>query len=343
MQDGATREVVIDLDRRALGGFLRTAVDGFTGPITVTPVGEGQSNPTYVVSSPERSVVLRKQPAGPILQSAHAVDREYRILTALAATDVPVPRTILFHAGREVVGTPFFLMERLEGRVFPDSALPGIAPGERRAIYLAMAGTLARLHRVDWRAHGLADFGRQGNYWERQISRWTRQWRASRTREDANVERLAAWLPAHVPPGDETAIAHGDFRLGNLMFHPVEPRVVGVLDWELSTLGHPLADLAFNCIAWWTGPGEYRGLRGLDLAALGIPSQAEYVEHYRVLAGRTDGLAPFHEAFALFRMAVILEGIAARARAGSAAASNAAEVGGLSAVFAERAVERIGA
>lgn len=318
-------------------------MDGFAGPITVTPVGEGQSNPTYVVSCAGRSVVLRKQPAGRILPSAHAVDREYRILTALAATDVPVPRTLLFHPGREVVGTPFFLMERLEGRVFPRYALPGLAPRERRAIYLAMAETLARLHRVDWRALGLADFGRQGSYWDRQISRWTRQWRAERTREDANVERLAAWLPAHVPPGDEIAIAHGDFRLGNLMFHATEPRVVGVLDWELSTLGHPLADLAFNCIAWRTEPGEYGGLRGLDLAALGIPSQAEYVEHYRALAGRTDALGPFHEAFALFRMAVILEGVAARARAGSAASPNAAAVGGLGAAFAARAVEFIGA
>ena len=304
-------------------------------------VGGGQSNPTYLVSFENRSLVLRKQPPGPILPSAHAVDREYRILTALAGTDVPVPRTILFHRERDVVGTPFFLMERLEGRLFPEYALPGLAPGERRALYLAMADALARLHRVDWKALGLSDYGRGGSYFARQISRWTRQWQASRTREDPNVDRLIAWLPAHVPPRDETAIAHGDFRFGNLMFHPTEPRVIGVLDWELSTLGHPLADLAFNCIAWRTSPDELGGILGLDLEALGIPSQREYVEHYRALVGRSDGLTAFHEAFASFRMAVILEGIAVRARTGNAAAKDATEVGGLSAAFARRAVERI--
>ena len=310
--------------------------------MTLARIGGGQSNPTYLVSSGERSVVLRKQPGGSILPSAHAVDREYRILTALAGTDVPVPRTILFHRERDVVGTPFFLMERLEGRVFPEYALPGLAPAERRALYFAMAETMARLHRVDWNALGLADFGRAGNYFARQISRWTRQWHEFRVREDANVDRLVSWLPRHVPPGDETTIAHGDFRFGNLMFHASEPRVIGVLDWELSTLGHPLADVAFNCIAWRTAPDEYGGLLGLDLAALGIPARDEYVARYCAMAGRSDGPTVFHEAFALFRMAVILEGIAVRARRGSAASEDAAEVGGLSARFARRAVELIG-
>jgi aminoglycoside phosphotransferase (APT) family kinase protein len=234
-----------------------------------------------------------------------------------------------------------FVMEHLEGRVFPEYALPGMAPVERRALYQAMADTMARLHRVDWAALGLTDFGRAGNYFARQISRWTRQWHASRDRDDPNVDRLAEWLPEHVPPGDETTIAHGDFRFANLMFHPTEPRVIGVLDWELSTLGHPLADLAFNCIAWHTSPGEYGGLRGLDLAALGIPRREEYVARYCALAGRSDGPTAFHDAFALFRMAVILEGIAVRARVGSAASEDAAAVGGLSAVFARRGVERI--
>jgi aminoglycoside phosphotransferase (APT) family kinase protein len=331
----------VDFDPDTLEAFLRDVVPDLSGSMSLSRIGGGQSNPTYRARFQNRSIVLRKQPPGSILPSAHAVDREYRILTALAATGVPVPRTVLFHEGREVVGTPFFLMEHLEGRVFADYALPGLPPSERRAMYDAMASTLARLHGVDWAALGLADFGRPGNYYARQISRWTRQWQTSRSRDDANVERLVAWLPAHVPPGDETVIAHGDFRFANLMFHPTEPRVIGVLDWELSTLGHPLADLAFNCIAWHTTPDEYGGLRGLDLAALGIPTREEYVARYCAAAGRRDAPTAFHDAFALFRMAVILEGIAVRARVGSAAAEDAAEVGRLSAVFARRGVERI--
>ena len=217
-------------------------------------------------------MVLRKQPSADILPSAHAVDREHRIMSALAGTDVPVPRMLLFHGERDVVGTPFYLMERLDGRVMADYALPGCAPAERRALYLAMAETMAKLHRVDWQAIGLADYGRPGSYFQRQVGRWTKQWQMSKTRENPDLDRVITWLPGHLPEADETTICHGDFRLGNLMFHPTEPRVVGVLDWELSTLGHPLADLAFNCMSWHTTPREYGGLLGLDLPALGIPS-----------------------------------------------------------------------
>jgi aminoglycoside phosphotransferase (APT) family kinase protein len=334
---------MIDLDQAKLADFLRQALPGLSGELTIARAGSGQSNPTYLLTVGDRSLVLRKQPAGHILPSAHAVDREYRILGALADTEVPVPRPILFHADPGVVGTPFFLMERLEGRIFPDYALPGVEPAERRALYLAMAETMARLHRVDWRARGLADFGRPGNYFARQISRWTRQWQAARTREDVHVDRLITWLPAHVPPDDDTSIAHGDFRFGNLMFHPTEPRVIGVLDWELSTLGHPLADVAFNTIAWRTSPEEYGGILGLDLAALGIPSREEYLAYYCARAGRAEGPAVFHEAFSLFRMAVILEGIAVRAVQGSAAAGDAEHVGGLSAAFARRGAQLIAA
>ena len=331
----------MDFEPSRLEAFLKGAITDLQGPMRLEQIGGGQSNPTYFVSFDNRAMVLRKQPSFNILPSAHAVDREYRVMSALAATDVPVPRMLLFHAGRDVVGTPFYVMERLAGRVFPQYALPGMEAAERRAIYLAMAETMARLHKVDWAAIGLSDYGRAGSYFTRQLARWTQQWQMSRTRDNADIDRLMAWLPAHMPDELETTISHGDFRLGNLMFHPTEPRVVGVLDWELSTLGHPLADVAFNCIAYHTLPAEYGGIRGLDLGALGIPAQDEYLQHYYRHSGRGDGVTTFHFAFALFRLAVIFEGIAARAASGNATSANAAEVGELGPVFAQRAVEMI--
>ncbi|MDB5848460.1 MAG: phosphotransferase family protein [Rhodoferax sp.] len=336
----------MDFEPDRLEKFLKREVDGLAGPMRLERIGGGQSNPTFFVSFDNRALVLRKQPGTRLLPSAHAVDREYRVMKALAATDLPVPTMLLFHAEPDVVGTPFYMMERLAGRVFPNYALPGMAPAERRAIYLAMAETMARLHQVDWAAIGLADYGRAGSYFSRQLARWTKQWQMSRTRDSADIDRLMAWLPAHMPDERETTICHGDFRLGNLMFHPTEPRVVGVLDWELSTLGHPLADVAFNCIAYHTCPAEYGGIRGEDLAALGIPSEAEYLQHYYRHSGRsgnTDGVTTFHFAFALFRLAVIFEGIAARALSGNASSDNAAEVGELGPIFARRAVEMIDA
>ena len=201
--------------------------------------------------------------------------------------------------------------------------------------------TMARLHRVDWAALGLADYGKPGNYFSRQIARWTRQWEMSKTAENQDIERLIRWLPEHMPASDDTTINHGDFRLGNLMFHPTEPRVIAVLDWELSTLGHPLADVAYNCMAWYTASDEFSGMLGLDLQALGIPSQQEYLDHYRLCSGREEGITAFHLAFSMFRFAVILEGIASRARAGNAAADDAADVGKLCGAFARRAVEVI--
>jgi aminoglycoside phosphotransferase (APT) family kinase protein len=251
--------------------------------------------------------VLRKQPEADLLPSANAVDREYHVLAALA-----------------------------------DSDLPGVSADERRAMYQSMADVLARLHRFDWAGAGLASFGRSGNYFERQIARWSRQWSLSRTREDAGLERLIAELPLRIPAGESTVLCHGDFRIGNLMFHPTEPRVVAVLDWELSTLGHPLADLAHSCIAWHTGPDEFSGLMGPAPQPAGVPSEAEYLAHYGAALGAAWGaeltLQPFHTAFALFRMAVIFEGIAARAVAGNAAAADASRVGGLSAALSRRAV-----
>jgi aminoglycoside phosphotransferase (APT) family kinase protein len=332
----------LDFDPATLGTYLQRALPEGCDDLHIERVPGGQSNPTFFVTCGTRRLVLRKQPAGELLPSAHAVDREYRIMTALARTDVPVPRTVLFCDDRSVVGTPFYLMERLDGRVFADCALPGVAPHERRLMYGSLARTLAALHNLDPAGIGLADYGKAGNYFARQIARWTRQWELSRTGDNADIAYLIDWLPRHISGDDETAVAHGDYRMGNVMFHAREPRVIAVLDWELSTLGHPLADLAHSCIAWHSRPDEYCGLIGLDLAALGLPSEADYTAAYYDAAHRDARMTHFHLAFALFRFAVIFEGIAARAKAGTAAAANAAEVGHLAVNFARRAREVIG-
>lgn len=326
-------------DAGVLADWLRAQLPELKGEMRLQRIGGGQSNPTFFVSfdqGPE--LVLRKQPAGELLKSAHAVDREHRILSALHPTGFPVPKALLFCTDNAVVGTPFYVMERLHGRVMSDYALPEIAPRERRAYLVELAETLARLHAVDWRAIGLTDYGKPGNFFERQVARWTRQWQDSKTEDNADVERLIEWLPAHIPANDETTIAHGDFRLGNVMFHPSEPRIIAVLDWELSTLGHPLADAAYSSLPWLTAPDVFEGLRGKDLAALQLPSQAEYLDVYRAASGR-EAVQPFHHAFSLFRFAVILEGIKARARAGNASGSDAEAVGALSARFASAATE----
>ena len=329
----------MEFDVNRLAQFLKNKLPELRGPMQVNRIGGGQSNPTFFVSFDNRELVLRKQPASTLLPSAHAVDREFRVMQALSQTTVPVPQVVLFHAERDVVGTPFYIMEKLPGRVFSECALPHMTPHDRKAIYLGMAEAMAALHQVDWAAIGLSDYGREGSYFSRQLARWSRQWAMSKTRDDAAIELLIQWLGKNMPDETETTISHGDFRLGNLMFHPTEARVVGILDWELSTLGHPLADVAFNCMAFRTLPEEYGGIRGLDLNALGIPLEADYLNHYYKCSGRTDGVTAFHFAFALFRMAVIFEGIAARAASGNAASSDAAQVGGLSAAFAARALE----
>jgi aminoglycoside phosphotransferase (APT) family kinase protein len=330
----------VDFDRASLKRFARREFAEPLAEFLIERVAGGQSNPTYFVTLGGHRMVLRKKPSGETLPSAHAIDREHRVLSALAGTGVLVPKTILYCEDLSMVGTPFYLMERLEGRIFHDTSLPGIAPADREAMIFDMADTLAKLHDVNPSSVGLGDFGRPSGYFQRQIRRWTRQYELARWRDLPDVETLIGWLPKHLPSDDAARICHGDFRLGNLIFHPTEPRVVGVLDWELSTLGHPLADLAFSALPWITYPNEYGGFRGLDLAALGIPSHNAYTERYYA-SRRTpedERLAPFHTAFALFRMAVIFEGIAARARSGNAAAENAAEVGELSAVFARRAI-----
>jgi aminoglycoside phosphotransferase (APT) family kinase protein len=237
-------------DVAALEAWMRANVDGFRGPLAVEQFRGGQSNPTFRVASPSGRYVMRRKPAGKLLPSAHAVDREYRIMTALAGTDVPVPKTHGLCTDDGVIGSAFFVMEFVEGRIWWDGRLPDLQPQERRAVYAELNRVIAALHRVDFAAVGLGDYGKPGNYFERQVARWTKQYRASETETIEAMDRLIEWLPAHIPPGDETTIVHGDYRLDNAIFHPTEPRIVAVLDWELSTLGHPLADFAYHCMSW---------------------------------------------------------------------------------------------
>ncbi|MDN5567162.1 MAG: phosphotransferase family protein [Paracoccus sp. (in: a-proteobacteria)] len=312
-------------------------------PYRLQPIAGGQSNPTCMVDHGSRRMVLRTQPLGPILKGAHAIDREYRVLDALQDTDVPVPRPILYCADDSVLGRPFYLMDRLEGRVFHDNQLPDLSADERAAIFSEMARVMARLHAIDPVAVGLGDYGRPAGYYERQIARWGQQCSGSdllRLRPIPSLPLLQGWLTANIPAKSErVSVAHGDFRLGNLIFAHDAPRVIGILDWELSTLGPALADLGFACMAWRTAPDEFGGIRGLDLAALGIPRREDFVAQYFLNADPTPALQPFHEAFALFRFAAIFVGIADRAAAGNAAGDDAESLEPLAAVFAARGLQ----
>ena len=308
--------------------YLRAQGLADSDALSVAPLSGGQSNPTFRISTPDRSYVLRKKPPGQLMASAHAIDREYRVMNALQGSNVPVPRMLAYCEDTQIVGTPFYVMEFLEGRVLVDQSLPGMAPAERGAIYREMNRVIAALHGIDYQALGLETFGKPGNYFARQIARWSRQCRESTLPVNSAMQQLMDWLPAHIPEGDETTLVHGDYRLDNLVFHATEPRVIGVLDWELSTLGHPLADLSYQCMAWHIPHALWRGIGGLDLAALGIPSEAEYVAWYAQATGRDPSEHwDFYMAYTLFRMAAILHGIAQRAADGSAAAADAEETG----------------
>lgn len=308
--------------------------------LSLERVGGGQSNPTFFVQHGASRMVLRKKPAGNILPGAHAVEREYRVLKALEQTDVPVPTVLLLCEENSVIGTPFYLMQRLEGRVFHDCSLPQMARDDRRAAYMSMADAMAKLHAVRPEAIGLEDFGRPGNYFARQITRWTRQYEDSPSERIPALDRVIDWLRDNQPEDDgHVSIAHGDFRLGNMLFHPTEPKVTAILDWELSTLGHPLADLGFCCIPWHTSSDEYGGILGMQLEALGLPKEEEFVSRYFATALPTPPMRAFHVAFALFRFAVIFVGIADRDRIGSAANAEAAKLGPLEAHFAQRALD----
>lgn len=322
----ATTTDVLDshrFDVEALERYLEDRLPGFAGPLRVRQFRGGQSNPTYYLESAGRAYVLRRKPPGKLLPSAHAVDREYRVLTALAGSGVPVPRTWLLCEDPAVIGTAFYVMDYVPGRVEADPRLPGATGQERAAVYDQMNEILARLHQVDWRARGLGEFGRPGNYFARQIHRWTTQYRASETERLEAMERLIAWMPEHIPPDDETTLVHGDYRLGNMILDPAAPRVAAVLDWELSTLGHPMGDLAYHCIPYHLSREVFEGFAGEPLPA-GVPAEADYLAAYCRRTGR-PGLPhwEFYVAFAIFRLAAIAQGIMGRVLAGTANDPNA--------------------
>jgi aminoglycoside phosphotransferase (APT) family kinase protein len=324
----------------ALAGFLRAKVEGFDGELKIEQFQGGQSNPTYKITAGKRRYVLRRKPPGHLLPSAHAVEREFRILSALAGSDVPVPRTYALCEDASVIGTAFFVMEFVEGRILWDPTLPGMAREERAAHYAELNRVIAALHTFDYQAAGLSDFGRPGNYVERQIARWTKQYQAAAAERIPAMDRLIEWLPRHVPPGDETCVVHGDYRIDNVIFHPTEPRILAVLDWELSTLGHPLSDFAYQVMAWRLGQQEFRGLRGNDLEALGIPTEQQYVAAYCRRTGR-DAIPNWdvYLIFNMFRIAAILHGVLARALQGNAASRNAVETGSRARLVADVAWE----
>jgi aminoglycoside phosphotransferase (APT) family kinase protein len=334
-------------DASRLAAWLAETVPGCRGPVAVEQFKGGQSNPTFLLRTGEgRRLVLRRKPPGKLLPSAHAVDREYRIISALAKTDVPVARAHALCLDDSVIGTAFYIMDYVEGRVFWEPTLPELGRDERRAIYYALNDVIARLHRVDYVALGLQDFGRPGNYVRRQIDRWTKQYRASATERIEAMDRLIAWLPENVPEDDETCIVHGDYRLDNVIYHPTEPRILAVLDWELSTLGNPLSDFAYHMMSWRLSQAAYRSLKGHDLAALGIPGEDEYRRLYCERTGRGD--IPhwdFYMAYNMFRLAAILQGIMGRVVEGTAANARARETGARARTIAEagwQQVEAIG-
>jgi aminoglycoside phosphotransferase (APT) family kinase protein len=318
-------------DERSLERYLAAHLAGFRSPLAIEQFRGGQSNPTFLLTAGDGAqYVLRKKPAGELLPSAHAVDREFRVISALHGSTVPVARPLCLCTDESVIGTMFYVMAYAAGRNFWDPTLPGVSVAERAAIYDEMNRVLVALHTLDYTAAGLADFGRPGNYFARQIARWSKQYRASETERIEAMEKLIAWLPANLPRGEETTLVHGDYRLDNLIFQRDEPRMLAVVDWELSTLGHPLADFSYHVMLWRVESGEIRGLKGVDLAALGIPTEAQYVETYRRRAGR-EPIEPrvweFCMAYNMFRIACIRQGIMKRVLEGTAASRHAHESG----------------
>jgi aminoglycoside phosphotransferase (APT) family kinase protein len=333
-------------DMPALQAWLTDNMSGFSGPLAVEQFKGGQSNPTYKLITPARSYVMRTKP-GPLaklLPSAHAIEREFRVMDALALSGVPVARMHVLCEDESIIGRAFYVMEYVEGRVFWEQSLPGQTVDERGAVYDEMNRVLAALHNVDVRSVGLGDFGRPGNYFGRQIGRWGKQYQASVTEPIPEMDRLMAWLPENMPASaldeSQVAIVHGDYRLDNLIFHPHEPRIIAVLDWELSTVGHPLADFSYHCMSWHIEPGVFRGIAGLDHEALGIPCEREYVRRYCERTGRgsaDDLLADwnFYLAYNLFRLAAITQGIAKRVLDGTAASAQARSTGAATRTLAE--------
>lgn len=318
-----------DFDRAKLAAYLEAHLPDFRGPLEVQQFQGGQSNPTYLLTTPETGYVMRSKPgaSAKLLPSAHAIEREFRVMTALAEHGIPVPRTLLLVEDESLIGRAFFLMQHVEGRIFWEQSLPDLSPVERTTIYDEMNRVIANLHAVDVERAGLGTFGKTGNYFERQIGRWSKQYRASETESVDAMNRLIEWLPMHIPPGDESTVVHGDYRMDNLIFHPTEPRVIAVLDWELSTLGHPLADFSYHCMSWHIPPGAFRGIAGLDHQALGIPTEEEYLRRYTERTGRAINHWNFYLAYNLFRIAAILQGVYKRSTEGIASSDNAAQSG----------------
>lgn len=318
-------------DAGRLEEYMLSHVEGFHGPLTVQQFKGGQSNPTYLLGSSSGKYVMRRKPPGRLLKSAHAVDREFRVISALYAADFPVPRPYVLCKDEDVVGTMFFIMEFVEGRIIWELDLPGSDPEERAAIYENVGQTIAKLHSFDHVKIGLADYGKPGNYFARQISRWSKQFLASETEKCEDMDRLIAWLPDNIPDDESASVVHGDYRLDNLIIHPTEARILAVLDWELSTIGHPLGDFTYHLMAWQMpeiGIGS-SGLLGKDLQALGIPGEQEYVDAYCARTGRSGGIPnrDFYSAYNFFRLAAILQGIAGRVRDGTAASAHAERAG----------------
>ena len=311
-------------DEAALARWLHDHVEGFRGPVDVRQFRGGQSNPTFWIGGTGGELVLRKKPPGLLLPSAHAVDREHRVMAALDGTEVPVARVAGLCTDDSVIGTTFFVMEHVRGRIFWDVQLPELSSDERRAVYDELVRVLAAIHAVDLEAVGLSDYGKHGAYVARQIERWTKQYRSSETERIEPMERLVAWLPRHIPAADESTLVHGDYRLDNLILHPTEPRCLAVIDWELSTIGHPIADLAYLCMLYDITMPQIGGLLGVDFEATGIPSEAGLVARYAELTGRTEipDFAYF-KAFGLFRLAAIVQGVYKRALQGNASSQNA--------------------
>lgn len=314
-------------DPEPLASWLSDHVAGFHGPLSIEQFKGGQSNPTYKLVTPDRSFVLRRKPPGQLLKGAHAIDREARVLSALGAAGFPVPAVYGLCTDESVIGTWFYVMDMVEGRIFWDATMPSVSADERPLLFDSMNETIARLHEIDFQAIGLGDYGRPGNYFARQITRWSQQYREDADAgRDANMERVTAWLESNIPAGDETSIVHGDFRVDNMIFHPSEPRVIAVLDWELSTLGHPLADFAYHAMMYAMPPYIVAGLRGADLASLHIPSEERYIAAYCRRTGR-DGISDYRfcQAFVYFRLAAIFHGIKGRVIRGTAVSAEAAE------------------
>lgn len=328
-------------DERSLARYLQGRLEGFAaGALKVEQFKGGQSNPTFLLTAGDRRYVLRRKPPGQLLPSAHAVDREFRVISAVAGTAVPVARAHLLCEDPGVIGTMFYVMDYVDGRVLWDPLLPDMSPEQRRAHYAELGRVIAALHQVDYAAVGLADYGKPGNYIARQVARWTQQYKSAETEPIDAVDRLIEWLPARIPPGDETAIVHGDYRFDNVIFHPTEPRILAVLDWELSTLGHPLVDFAYHCMTWRMQAGE-RGLAGVDLPALGIPTEAQYLQAYRAATGRTQAISEadwtYYMVFNMFRLVGILQGIMKRALQGNASNAQALQTGRRARPLAEQA------